>query len=247
MKKIAKMLAGVLCMAVAIRGETVEVAYRVSFGILGEIGIAKAHIERDQERYRIQIEGISTGFARTLSRNRQEKQISEGHIVKGVLLPDRYIVLRTFANKIIRKSYTINHLDKSVVRLVEKRENGRLVFKEKKRLNFYAPNDLLTLYFNLAELIPDKERGASYRFRALGAEKQGGDVEVVVADRERRALYAKELGSGGYWYLTAIIHQKIFSSSRGELMLSVDDKGITQKAILKDVLLFGDIRAVRIR
>ena len=233
--------------ATVLSAQSIEAEYRVSFGILGEIGNAKAHLERNGEQYRIEIEGISTGFARSLSRNRKERQVSEGHISKGILVPDRYSIVRSYANKVIKKTYTIDHRHQKVERLVEKMEDGKLVWREQKRLDFYAENDLLSLYFNLAVLIPEKEKGAYYKFKALGAEKQGGDVEVIVADKDTRSLYENELGSGGHWYLTAIIHQKIFSSSRGELMLSVDANGITKKAILKDVVLFGDIRAERIR
>lgn len=227
--------------------QSMEAEYRVSFGILGEIGNAKAHLERNGERYRIEIEGVSTGFAKSLSRNRKEKQVSEGHISKGVLVPDRYSIVRSYANKVIKKTYTIDHHNKKVQRIVKKMEDGKLVWQEKKQLDFYAQNDLLSLYFNMAALIPEKEKGAYYKFKALGAEKQKGDVEVIVADKDTRSLYENELGSGGDWYLTAIIHQKIFSSDRGELLLSVDEKGITKKAILKDVVLFGDIRAERIK
>ena len=227
--------------------QTIEAEYRVSFGILGEIGNAKAHLERNDEHYRIEIEGISTGFAKSLSRNRKERQVSEGHVEKGILIPDRYSIIRSYANKVIKKTYIIDHQNKKVERLVEKTEDGKLIWQEKKRLDFYAQNDLLTLYFNMAVLIPEKEKGAYYKFKALGAEKQGGDVEVIVAGKDTRALYEDTLGKGGEWYLTAIIHQKIFSSNRGELMLSVDENGITKRAILKDVILFGDIVAERIR
>jgi hypothetical protein len=247
MKQTIKMLAILLFVAVVVEADTMQAQYKVSFGILGEIGIAKAHLERGGGSYRIEIEGISTGFAKSLSRNRKEIQRSEGHIVDGVLVPDRYTIIRSFADKTILKRYTIDHAKKSVTRLVEKKEGDKLVFKEEKHLDFYAPNDLLTLYFNLPRLIPDKDKSAYYKFKALGAEKQGGKIEVVVAGKETRSLYENDLGRGGYWYLTAIIHQKIFSSNRGELMLSVDEDGITRKAILKDVVLFGDIRAERIQ
>jgi len=48
------------------------------------------------------------------------------------------------------------------------------------------------------------------------------------------------------WYAKAIVHQDIFSSDKGELLLRIGDDGITQKAVLKDLIFFGDIRAERI-
>ena len=230
----------------AVHAESVEAEYRVTYGILGEFGRARAQVERHDGSYRIEIEGRATGIAKSLSRNRREKQVSEGRIVNGLLVPERYSIVRSYGNKVIEKRYTIDHDTKSVLRSDVRKTDGKIVWQEQKRLEYYADNDLLTLYFNMAHLIPDKEKGAYYKFKALGAEKQKGDVEVIVADKETRTLYENELGSGGYWYLTAIIHQKIFSSNRGELLLSIDENGITNKAILKDVMLFGDIRAERI-
>jgi hypothetical protein len=47
--------------------------------------------------------------------------------------------------------------------------------------------------------------------------------------------------------MTVIIHQKIFASNRGELMLAIGKDGIVEKAVLKDLVMFGDLVAKRIR
>ena len=230
-----------------LQAETIEALYSVSFGVIGEIGKAKAHLEREEDKYRIEVAGEATGMAKALSKNRKEKQISQGHIRDGLLVPDSYSVVRSFGNKVITKVYTLDHKNRSVEQLNEKTEDGKLIWKESKVLDFYADNDLLTLYFNIATLIPEKEKKATYTFKAVGAEKQQGSVEVIVPDRDERTGYEKDLGKGAAWYLTAIIHQKIFSSSKGELILSIDEAGITQKAMLKDVMMFGDILAERVQ
>jgi hypothetical protein len=229
------------------KAETIDAYYRVSFGVIGEIAKARAHLEREGDRYRIEVAGEATGFAKSLSRNRKEKQVSEGHIKEGLLVPDRYSVTRSFGNKVIKKVYTIDHKSQQIIQQNEKTESGKLVWKDQKVLDYYAVNDLLTLYFNISTLIPDKEKKATYTFKAVGAEKQQGSVEAIIPSKSERVDYEKELGRGDYWYLTAIIHQKIFSSNRGELILSIDRNGVTQRAILKDVVMFGDILAERIR
>lgn len=241
------MLVIIMSSTFAVRAETIEAHYRVSFGVIGEIGKARAHLEREGDRYRIEVVGEATGIAKALSKNRKEKQVSQGHIREGLLVPDSYSVIRSFGNKVITKVYTIDHENQSVEQLNEKMEDNKLVWKESKVLDFYADNDLLTLYFNINTLIPEKEKKATYTFRAVGAEKQQGSVEVIVPGRDERADYEKYLGKGAAWYLTAIIHQKIFSSSKGELILSIDEAGITQKAMLKDVVMFGDILAERVQ
>lgn len=246
MKKYTIIIATLIGMVSALYSQVLDAHYRVSFGAIGEIGKAKAHLERDAEHYRIEVAGEATGFAKHLSRNRKEIQVSEGHIRDGLLVSDRYSVIRSYGNKVIKKVYTIDHEHQRVVQSNETAENGVVISQELKTLDFYTQNDLLTLYFNMTTLIPDKEKKALYTFKSIGAEKQQGSVEVIVPSKEERVSYEKYLGEGGAWYLTAIIHQKIFSSSRGELILKVNEDGITQKAMLKDVIMFGDIVAGQI-
>ena len=247
MKKFLLITVITVSFAFSLYAETIDALYKVSFGVIGEIGKAKAHLERDGDRYRIEVVGEATGIAKALSKNRKEKQVSQGHIRDGLLLPDSYSVIRSFGNKVITKIYTIDHKNQRVEQRNEKTEDGKLIWEENKVLDFYAKNDLLTLYFNINTMIPEKEKKAVYTFKAVGAEKQQGSVEVVVPDREGRVDYEKNLGQGGTWYLTAIIHQEIFSSNKGELILSIDENGITQKAMLKDVVMFGDIMAERVK
>jgi hypothetical protein len=45
--------------------------------------------------------------------------------------------------------------------------------------------------------------------------------------------------------VTVVVDQDIFESDRGELYVSLDSDYLAIEAMLKDVLLFGDIRAVR--
>ncbi len=47
--------------------------------------------------------------------------------------------------------------------------------------------------------------------------------------------------------MTAIIYQKIFESNKGELMLAVGKDGIAQKAVLKDLIMFGDLVSERVK
>lgn len=233
--------------SVLLTGETLDAVYRVNFGMFGEIGIAKAHLEKNGKQYSIRVEGEATGIAKKLSKSRKEVHLSKGHIEKGLLVSDTYTVIRSYGKKKSRKYYKIDHEKQQVVKTYEKFEDGKQVSRDKKILDFYAENDLLTLYFNIASLIREKEKKGMYSFNAVGAEKQKGSVTVIVPDLKERVVYEADLGKGSAWYLTAIIHQKIFASDRGELILAIDKEGITEKAMLKDVLLFGDVIAERIQ
>jgi len=99
----------------------------------------------------------------------------------------------------------------------------------------------------LDSAIQDKIKASKYEFEAVGAERQKGKVTVIIPNKDKIESYKEVLGDDSTWYATAIIHQKIFSSKEGRLMLGIAKDGITNKAVLKDVIFFGDIRAERIK
>jgi len=182
-----------------------------------------------------------------LSRGRSEHHISKGHIENGVMISDLYQVIRSHGSKMSNKIYRIDHKNKKVIKTYKSWKNGKVDNESEKTLDFYSKDDLLTLYFNLNKKIEDKTKTASYRFKAVGAENQKGDAEVYIPQQSDFDDYKEMLGeNNNSWYARAIIHQDIFSSDKGELMLRIGNDGITEKAVLKDLILFGDVRAKRI-
>ncbi len=229
------------------QAETIKADYKVEFGIIGEIGIANAVLTRDESTYEIKVKLKSTGLAKTLSRGRTEEHISKGHIENGMMVADYYQVTKSYGSRMSNKLYTINHKDKSVTKSYKAWKNGKLTKENNTQLDFYSKDDLLTLYFNLDKKVVDKKEPKEYTFQAVGAEKQGGEVEVAIPKSSQLEEYKELLGEeSDSWYAKAIVHQNIFSSDKGELLLKIGVDGVTQKAVLKDLILFGDIRAERI-
>jgi len=244
-KYITAMLLWSLFAGIYASAETIRADYKVSYGVLGQIGTAKAVLKRDKRNYEIDIRLAATGLAKVLSGGRKERHISKGHIEHGLMVSDLYQVIKTHGKTVVNKEYHIDHRHKKVYKIYKKYKKGKLVSQEKSTLDFYAKNDLLTLYFNLDHAIKDKSKPHTYTFKAVGAERQKGKVTVIIPPKSRLPWYKKELGEHAAWYATAIIHQKIFSSKEGRLLLAVGRDGLTKKAVLKDVIFFGDIRAVR--
>lgn len=220
--------------------------YSVSYGMLGELGISEAHLETDGNRYKIEVSAKTTGIVKRLSQNRQEYYISRGHVVEGMLVSDSLEVRRSHGNKASIKRYVIDHKKKKVTKSYIKKRAGKVYQNDSKVLDFYSKDDLLTLYFNLPKVIDLKKEG-SYALSAVGAEKQQGKVSIVVPDTKHRAAYEKTLVRGEFDYLTAIVYQKLFQSNRGELMIAIGKDGIAEKAVLKDLILYGDLSAKRVR
>jgi hypothetical protein len=230
-----------------LHADTIRADYKVSYGIIGQIGKAKAVLKKGKTHYEIDIRLAATGLAKVLSGGRKERHISKGHIEHGLMVSDLYQVIKSHGSTVVNKEYHIDHKHKRVTKIYKKYKKGKLVSREKSTLDFYAKNDLLTLYFNLDSAIRDKHRPHTYVFKAVGAERQQGKVTVIIPPKNKLPWYKKELGTDAAWYATAIIHQKIFSSKEGRLLLAIGKDGITNKAVLKDVIFFGDIRAVRIK
>ncbi|SFV69616.1 hypothetical protein MNB_SV-3-569 [hydrothermal vent metagenome] len=225
--------------------ETIRANYSVSYGIFGKIGVAKAVLTRDAKHYTIDIALEATGLAKVLSGKRKEHHISKGHIENGLMVSDLYQVIKSHGDVVVNKEYWINHKKRYVRKKYVKYKKGKKINVENTKLDFYAKNDLLTLYFNLDFMIKNKTFAKTYIYKAVGAERQKGKVSVIIPQRKDLASYKKDLGNDAAWYATAVIHQKIFSSKDGRLKLAIAKDGITNKAVLKDVIFFGDISAVR--
>jgi hypothetical protein len=246
MKRILLVVISLLFILNTSEAETIQVKYKVEFGIFGEIGIAKAKLTRDDSSYVIDIDLKSTGIAKALSRGQKERHISKGHIENGIMVADLYQIIKRYGSKMTDIVYEIDHKKKEVVKKTKKWKGEKLYKDKTKILKNYAKDDLLTLYFNLNSYIKDRTTSKDYRFEAVGAEKQDGYVDIHIPNSDELPEYKEMLGDNSDWYARAVIHQDIFSSKDGELLLSVGKDGITQKAVLKDLIFFGDIRAFRL-
>ncbi len=234
-----------ILLALMLWSKNIQASYNVSYGIFGTVGTAKAYLHQSHKHYSIDIYLEATGIAKFLSQGRKEHHISKGHIVNGVMISDMYQVIQSYGDVMMTKTYSIDHKNKRVQKRYRKYLHTKLQEDTIRYLDFYAEDDLLTLYFNLKRLIPDTQKPHIYHFMAVGAERQKGKVTLTIPPAKALPHYQKILGDGASWYALAMIHQKIFSSKDGELMLAIGDDGITNKAVLKDVIFFGDIRAVR--
>ena len=244
MQKIFKLMLLSITLTLT-HAKTLSVDYSVEFGIFGEIGIANAVLTQTDTTYEIDIKLEATGVSKTLSGGRKERHISTGHIENGVMVSDMYQVIKTTNSKTVNKVYKIDHVTKTVSKEYQRWKNGVKV-KDENTTEVYSKDDLLTLYFNLNSYIKDKTKSQDLIFTAVGAERQNSSVSIHIPDTTELKEYKDTLGADGAWYAQAIINQNIFSSDKGELFLSIGEDGITKKAVLKDLIFFGDVRAIRL-
>lgn len=220
--------------------KVITATYEVSYGIFQTMGIADARFEtRDDNTYSIRIEARTTGIAKILSNNRVEIYESHGSIINGQLVPKKYIKIRRTDSKKMTKIYTFNHVDRIVLR-----ENIDSDEWEKVKHDYYASEDILSLFFNVKQYMKLRQNQVLY---AIGANKNNGRIDVVFPKGHEIEKLKQELETDEGIFVKVILNDKIFSSANGELLINLDDDGLCEKAILEDVLLFGDIVGKRVR
>jgi len=229
----------------SIFAKDLNATYKVSFGIFGQIGIAKTSLHVKDKRYKITVHAKSTGFASFISGGRQEWYESKGKIEDGLFVPDTYEkivqrkvnVAKAFSDESIMETkryvliYTFNHKAKTVIATKIKTQ-GKEKSKHSEKVKFYTKNDLLSLFFNFKTLFPSLDIKKHYILHAVGANKDTGKIDVFpLAKKDFSDLISGDLTH--IKLMKVILSDKIFASN---------SRGLCEKAVLKDVILFGDIR-----
>lgn len=232
----------------------ISATYKVSFGIFGQIGTAKTSLHVEDNRYKINVLAKSTGFAAFISGGRTEFYESRGKVLNGILIPEIYkkIIQRkvnigdTFSGEsktVIKKYiliYKFNHRAKKIV-ATKIHIKGKSRSEHSEVLKFYAKNDILSIFFNFKKLFPNLTIKKKYLLHAAGAGKKRGDIHLFPATKkEFSKLLSGKLDN--LKFMKVVLSDKIFASKKGELYLALDNNGICEKAVLKDVIFFGDIR-----
>ncbi|PID47271.1 MAG: hypothetical protein CR967_05060 [Proteobacteria bacterium] len=237
-----------------LQANIIEAKYHVSYGIFGEIGVVKTRLKTHDKSYIISIEANTTGFARSLSGQRDEFFQSKGSIENGVLKPKIYTHTVTrmkrknsfimnpsqWESALSKKVKTMKFFDNFVLEERQKFFDGKLTSKSSKRLKYYAQNDLLSVFFNFKKLSNDYNITKLTKFYAVGAKNENGELLVLPMSQDRQREIFENVSGHNF---IVFVNQPIFSSEKGELFVKINKDDIADEAILKDVLFFGDIRA----
>jgi hypothetical protein len=251
MKKIILIL---IFLSIFLNAKTIEATYKISYGIFGELGVAKTTLELlPNNFYKIKVHAYATGIAKFLSSNKEEFYESEGFIKDNLLVPNKFVETSNNSYKKRVKNYTFDYKKNQI--LLKKYEK-KLVTKYDKNIKkiesweensstelskYFTSNDLLSLFFNITQVIPSFTQGNSYSLTAIGANKDNGKLDIIIPKDDAYKELENSLDTKNIKFIVSI-HQKIFSSSNGELFISLNNEGFCDKAVLKDVLIFGDVR-----
>lgn len=231
----------------------IKAKYNISYGNFLELGIANTTLDIKNNLYKIRIEAKTTGMAKYLSNNRVEIYESYGKVIDDKFVPHKFIKIKKDRYKKRVRTYTFNHKKKEI--LINDKKTGverkisistKDIFhdinkEENSKLDYFAKDDLLSLFFNIHKKIITYKKGKEYLLKAVGANKTKGVINILMPSAKDLKQINKILNTNDKSKFTAYINQKIFQSERGELLIALNDYGFCSKAVLKDVLLFGDI------
>lgn len=225
-------------------GKILSATYEVSFGVFQTMGIADTQLEiRDDQSYIIHVAAKTIGIAKLLSNNRVEVYESRGTVKDGRLIPATFVKTRqTNSNKMV-KTYTFDHANKVVWTETTEGKRGES-HTDKERNDYYAEEDFLSLFFNLKSYSQAQQ---NCTFHAIGGNKKDGRIDAVFPKKEALAQIKKDLEMEEGSFLKVILNDRIFASRNGELLINLDSEWLCEKAVLADVLLFGDIVGKRVR
>jgi predicted DNA-binding antitoxin AbrB/MazE fold protein len=236
MKKIIFMI---LIMLEISNAKTLTATYDISYGVLKNMGISEAYLNIDKNnKYIIRITGKTTGIAKILSNGRIEKYESTGVFENGVFKPLKYTKIReTNFSKTI-KTYTFNHEKKTITKETVSKDDSKKEMNE-----YYAKDDILSLFFNIKEYM---KKNNNNKFYAIGGKKEDGSVLINKIEDNEKIKIMKIMNIEKGDIIRVKIEEDIFSSKKGELYVNLNDENIAEKSILLDVLFFGDIIAKKI-
>ncbi len=231
----------------SLNAKNIEADYSVEFGIVGEVGKVHATLTSDQRYYMIDANVSAVGIARAVTDDLKERHISKGHISKDFLVTDMYQMIKSFGHYTSTTIYRVNHKKKKVTRQYKKWKYDKQIRNETVTLDYYGKDDMMTLFLNLPKYIKEKHTPKKYQFKAIGADRKNGRVDITIPSPDGIKEMKNFLGEGqeGNWYSTVVMHRKLYHSKQGELDVKVGKEGLVDKAVLKDLYFFGDVRIIR--
>ena len=234
--------------------KSMVVDYTVEFGIVGQVGKVHTQYTDNAKHYTIDTKLSAVGvLAKKATNNLKERHICKGFIAKdGRRIATSYEMSKTYGEHKSVTLYSVNHTDKKVTKSYkkwkkQKNKSYKKTHETKTSLNYYATDDMVTLFLNLEHHIKDKKKAKHYVFKAVGADRKNGRVDITIPNKKASKEMEKLVGKTkkGEWLMNLVMHRKLYSSKKGELMVRMNKESIIEKAVLKDLIFFGDVRIIK--
>ena len=228
--------------------------YDVGFSLLGTIAKASMSKTVEKETYVISMEVYTVGAVAGLTKDRKDLYISQGSIVGSEFVPDVLVVRRKSNDKERYSVYRFDHTDKVVYKdSAETKQvrsqsfdikHMRIVYTEKEEFSsssskndYYARNDIVSLFFNSHYYLESMSKGEEKRFRAVGVNIEKGELLLSLTTRNNQLQNSS---------FDIALKKKFFKTGEGTLAVSLDADGFPSQAVMNDVAFYGDVVGKRV-
>ena len=228
--------------------------YDVGFSLLGTIAKASMTKDQDEDHYVITMEVYAVGAVAGLTKDRKDLYISQGSVVGSEFVPDVLVVRRKSNDKERYSVYRFDHTDKVVYKdSAETKQvrnqsfdvgEMRFVYTEGEKFSsssskndYYARNDIVSLFFNSHYYLESMSKGEEKKFRAVGVNVEKGELLLSLTTRNN------QLQSSSF---DIALKKKFFKTGEGTLAVNLDADGFPSQAVMNDVAFYGDVVGKRV-
>jgi hypothetical protein len=148
--------------------QTYSLNYRATFGIFGTVGMIRNRLELKGNRYQIDTTVTLAGMAKMIMGGQTEHYLSRGHMENGLMVTDYYKMVSRKKSKTVTKEYIVDHQAHRVTKKYKRVKHGKVERDTVQQLDFYAKDDLLTLYFNMDKHIRNHPKAHHFMLKAVG-------------------------------------------------------------------------------
>jgi len=224
-----------------------ELLYHVNASLLGKIGEVRVTSKQSKHSYSIKLDIKTTGIARRMSGNLLEHHSSKGYIKNGQFYAREYTVSKSYEDMKYLKKYKFDYSKKKIKKTLRKWQNGKLVRDSNSTLDYFSHNDIMTLYHNI-RAFEKKNKAGAYSIWAAGAERVGGKSMFVLPTHEQKSAMLDEMSlDNSMQSIKLFLSRAYFSGSKGNIIFGIDKKGITKRATLNNLKLFGTVSIDRVK
>jgi len=247
---VVRVFAILLLLFVNLSAKTLHAKYHVEYGVIGKVADINVSYRSDTKHYRIDAFVAAYGrLANLITHHLREHHISTGSLQSVMHATDHYEMHKRYGKYKSNTIYRTNIKRATLIRTYKLYENGKFKFTQTKKLPYFSMHDLLTFFLDLPKLIEGTKMGSCKTFRVVGADRKNGRVDVCLPsssniNRYKKLLDMNATGNSSLFYAKVIMYRKLYHSKQGELEIAIDRDGIVHKAVLEDVLFFGDVRIV---
>ena len=247
-----------ILMSDLIYAATATAEYDIDFSVAGTV--AKASMQKVQEgdAYTITLQAHAVGIAAKMTQNRSETYISQGSVVNSEFIPDVLVVIKKSDNNENYTVYRFDHKnkvvekDRATLRQVSSQSldvaNMRIVRTQKIEFShssvkhdYYAKNDIVTLFFNSSYYIGSMDAGERKNLRAVGIKTEKGKLMISLPTQGAVIENMEDVDARQKNLFGVALNREIFEKGKGELLVKLDADGFPFRAVMNDVALYGDV------